>query len=130
MRLFWNQLLYRNFSIIMPIGMYCQYKLIHLSCVLSFTLTTKICLHDISHVCSPGKLLIFHYMFKILLVFNQKGKKLTWFTVHVLLSRFIWRFRIWKCDSALNFLSNGIWHEDVCSSLKIGLFWGSAARVE
>ena len=45
--------------------------------------------------------------------------------MHVLLYGFIWHFLIWEIlFRKYNSLSNSIWHEYVCSNLKIGPFWG------
>ena len=135
MQLYWNKLLYMNFSIIMPIGMYCpykficQYKIIHVSCVLSFTLSTNACLHDISYVCSPGKPLICIICTKFCYFLSKKVKNsldLSCMCCFIGLCGIFWHE---KCNSALNSLSKGIWHEYVCLSLKIGPFWGSVVCV-
>ena len=75
-------------------------------CVLSFTLSTKVYLRDICYVYSPGKASHLHCMCKIMLFFNQKGKKLTRFKVHVVRHRFISRFMIWKSFSFALYVQN------------------------
>ena len=114
MQLYWNKLLHRNFLVIMPIWVLCSF----------FNLSTNVCLYDITHVSSPGKHLICIICANFCYFLTEKVRNL-------LDLRCMWCFIglfgvFWygKYDPTLNFLLNGIWHEYVCSSLKIGPFWG------